>query len=79
MKRHPGERVRRGGVGGIGVDYLGGEASDGASGDVFVGDGRHVGVGYILDAVNAGGQDEPFGEGVHFFAETVGGLAPVKP
>jgi len=56
-----------------------GEAGDGAAGDVFVGDGRHVGVSNILETTDSGGQDEPFGEGVHLFADTVGNLAPVKP
>ena len=51
-----------------------GEAGDGAAGDNVVGYGRHVGVGDILEATDAGGQDEPFGEGVHLFAEAVGKL-----
>ena len=46
----------------------------GQLGDVFIGDGRHVGVGYILEAADACSQDEPFGEGVHLFTETVGEL-----
>jgi len=56
-----------------------GEAGDGAAGDVFVGDGRHVGTGDIFDReagrwldrsqpADSGGQDEPFGEGVYRFA-----------
>lgn len=37
------------------------EAGDGTAGDVFVRVGRHVGVGDVLEAADAGGQDEPFG------------------
>lgn len=56
-----------------------GETGDGVAGDVFVGGGQHVGVGDILEATDLGGQDEPFGEGVHLFAAKVSNLAPVKP
>ena len=51
-----------------------GEAGDRTAVDVFVGDGWHVGVGYVVEASDAGGQDEPFGECVHLFAEAVGEL-----
>lgn len=66
---------RRGGSSGWrGWELFQGEAGDGATRDVFIGDGRHVGVGYILEAADACSQDEPFGEGVHLFTETVGEL-----
>lgn len=66
---------RRGGSSGWrGWELFQGEAGDGATRDVFIGDGRHVGVGYILEAADACSQDEPFGEGVHLFVETVGEL-----
>jgi len=76
------ETPRRGGSSGWrGWDWwelFQGEAGDGAAGDVFIGDGRHVGVGYILEAADACSQDEPFGEGVHLFTETVGELGIVS-
>lgn len=53
------------------------EAGDGAAGDIFVRDGRHTGVGYVTEAADASGQDEPFGEGVHLFTEAVGELGIV--
>lgn len=56
----PARMARRGGVGEIKGGLFQGEAGDGTAGDVFVGDGRHVGVCDILEAVDAGGQDEPF-------------------
>lgn len=37
-----------------------GEAGDAATGNVFVWDGRHVGVGDVLEAADSGGQDETF-------------------
>lgn len=75
-------------MGGIGGNYLRGEAGDGAAGAVFVGDGRYVGISNILDReagrwldrsqpADAGSQDEAFGEGVHLFAEVVGGVGIV--
>ena len=55
-----------------------GEAGDGAAGDVFVGDWRHVAISNILEAADACSQDEPFGEGIHLFTETVGELGIVS-
>lgn len=35
---------------------------------------RHVGVGDVLEAADARGQDEPFGKEVYIFAKAVGGF-----